>query len=111
MKIIAFAEQRDNQFKKICIRSCPSRKDNRRSSSRRGCGLVIGDAMFRNRTGVGAYGAAKVIVVEDPRLEYYSVTAYAKIVADIVRKENPEAAVFSASPDGERSCAPYCGQA
>jgi electron transfer flavoprotein alpha subunit len=47
------------------------------------------------------YGATKIITVQDPRLHYYSTTAYAKILAEIAVKEAASVIFFPASQMGK----------
>jgi len=63
--------------------------------------LVVGGNVSSIAGEVGAYGAAKAIVVEDARLENYSTTAYAKVVAEIVGQESAEIVFFPASSLGK----------
>src|SRR5208283_2168724 len=50
---------------------------------------------------LGAYGATRVIAVQDARLHYYSTTAYAKVVAEVVQKEQAGVVFFSATQMGK----------
>ena len=50
---------------------------------------------------LGGYGATRVLVVEDPRLQLYSTTAYAKVVAEIAKREGAAILLFPASQMGK----------
>jgi electron transfer flavoprotein alpha subunit len=50
---------------------------------------------------LGGYGAQKVLVAEDPRLEFYSPTAYARIVAEVVRSQQATLVVIPATAMGK----------
>src|ERR1051326_6258263 len=88
MKILAFAEQRDGKFKKSAFEVTQAA---RRIADELGGGelltLVIGDGIDSIVHELGAYGAGRVLVAQDARLRNYSTTAYAKIVADVARRE------------------------
>ena len=101
MKIIAFAEQRNNRFKKTAFEVVRAAKLAADQLSAELVALVVGGNVSPIAGDVGAYGAAKVIVVEDSRLENYSTTAYAKVVAEIVRQESAELVFFPGSAMGK----------
>ena len=56
---------------------------------------------------IGGYGADKVIVCEDPRLENYTTDAYAEVICNVVREYKPEILLFGATNIG-RDLAPRC---
>ncbi len=101
MKIIAFAEQRNNRFRKTAFEVVRAAKTVGDQLSAEVTALIVGGNVFSIAGEVGAYGAAKAIVVEDSRLENYSNTAYAKVVAEIIRQESAEMVFFPASSLGK----------
>ena len=101
MKIIAFAEQRNNRLRKTAFEVVRAAKTVADQLSAEVVALVVGGNVSSIAGEVGGYGAAKVIVVEDSRLENYSTTAYAKVVAEIVRQESAELVFFPASSLGK----------
>ncbi len=50
---------------------------------------------------LGAYGASRVIVVDSPRLEKHSNAAYAKVIAEVAKKEQAAIVVLPASQMGK----------
>ncbi len=101
MKIIAFAEQRNNSLKKTAFEVVRAAKIVAEQISAELTALVVGGNVSSIAGEVGAYGAKKVIVVEDARLENYSTTAYAKVVAEIIHQESAEIVFFPASSLGK----------
>jgi len=101
MKILAFAEQREGKFKKSAFEVTQAAK---KLADELGAELIV-LAIGNNINGIlnelGAYGAAKVIAVEDPRLQYYSTTAYSKIAASAIQKEQASVILFPASQMGK----------
>ena len=97
MKIIAFAEQRNNRFKKTAFEIVRAAQTVADQLSAEVVALVVGGNISSMAGEVGAYGASKVFVVEDARLENYSTTAYAKVVAEIIRQESAEVVFFPGS--------------
>ncbi len=101
MKIIAFAEQRNNRFKKTAFEIVRVAQTVADQLSAEVVALVVGGNISSMAGEVGAYGASKVFVVEDARLENYSTTAYAKVVAEIIRQESAEVVFFPGSSLGK----------
>jgi electron transfer flavoprotein alpha subunit len=101
MKIIAFAEQRNNQFKKTAFEVVRAARTIADQLGAECDALVIGGNVASIAPQLSAYGASKVFVVEDARLEYYSTTAFAKIVAEIARAEFADFIFFPASAMGK----------
>ncbi len=101
MKIIAFAEQRNNQFKKTAFEVVRAARTIADQLGAECNALVIGGNVSSIASQLGAYGASKVFVVDDAQLEYYSTTAYAKIVAEIARAESADMLFFPASAMGK----------
>ncbi|MBI3006124.1 MAG: electron transfer flavoprotein subunit alpha/FixB family protein [Ignavibacteriales bacterium] len=105
MKILVFAEQRDHKLKKTAYEVVQAARTVADQLKGEVVALVIGDAVQSFAGELGAFGAKRVLTVEDPRLLQYSTTAYAKIVADIALKENASAVFLSATAMG-KDCAP-----
>lgn len=105
MKIIAFAEQRNSQFKKTAFEVVRAARTIADQLNAECDALVIGGNVSSIAPQLGAYGATKVFVVEDSRLENYSTTAFAKIVAEVARAEAADILFFPASAMG-KDCSP-----
>ena len=101
MKLLVFAEQREGKFKKSAFEVTQAGKRIADELGAELIVLVIGDAVDTIVNELGTYGASRVLAVQDPRLRYYSTTAYAKIVAEIVKKEAPSCIFLPASQMGK----------
>jgi electron transfer flavoprotein alpha subunit len=101
MKILAVVEQRDNKFKKAAYEVVATARTLGNQTSGEVTALVIGNAVQTIAAELGGYGASKVIAVQHPKLEKYSATAYAKIVAEIVKKEQATVVLISATAAGK----------
>jgi electron transfer flavoprotein alpha subunit len=101
MKILAFAEQRNGQFKKTAFEVVTAAKTIANKLNGEVVAVVAGNNVAAIAGQLGAYGAAKVVVVEDARLELYSTTAYAKAIADVARAEAAEIVLLPASEMGK----------
>jgi electron transfer flavoprotein alpha subunit len=99
--IVAFAEQRNSQFKKTAfevVRAARTAADQLNADV---IALVIGNNVASIAPALGGYGATKVIVVEDAAFELYSTTAYAKVIAEIVRSSSADILFLPASALGK----------
>ena len=67
--------------------------------------VVLGDDVERLADTLFAYGAEKVIAVENDNLKFYSARPYARALTDICNKYRPSIFLFPASPLG-RDLAP-----
>ena len=103
MKILAIAEQRDNKLKKSAFEVVRAARTIADQTGGEVIALVIGDQVQAIGGELGGYGAARVITVQLPILGKYSSTAYPKIIAEVVKKENANVILFSATAMGRDS--------
>jgi len=101
MKILAFAEQREGKFKKSAFEVTQTAKGIADKLGAELTVLVIGNNIEGILPELGAYGASRVIAAQDARLQFYSTTAYAKITAEVVQKEQASVLFFPASQMGK----------
>ncbi|MBI2427769.1 MAG: electron transfer flavoprotein subunit alpha/FixB family protein [Ignavibacteriales bacterium] len=101
MKILAFAEQRNGQFKKVAFEVVKAAKTIADQMNAEVVALVVGNNIASIAGQLGGYGASKVIVVEDSKLELYSTTAYSKVIAEIAATESAEVILLPASAMGK----------
>lgn len=101
MKILAFAEQRNGQFKKTAFEVVKAAKAIADQLNAEVIALVVGNNVASIAGQLGGYGASKVIVVEDAKLDLYSTTAYAKVVAEIAKGEGTDILFLAASALGK----------
>ena len=71
------------------------------------CGLLLGDKVEGMAKELGAYGADKVYVCDDPKLATYTTDAYAKVICDVVMDKKPEIMLIAATNIG-RDLGPRC---
>lgn len=101
MKILAVAEQRNGQFKKTAFEVVKAARSIADKTSGEVVALVIGNSVSAFSSQLGGYGATKVLTAEDVRLDLYSTTAYAKIIAEAAKAEKAEIVLISASEMGK----------
>lgn len=100
MKILAFAEQRDGQFKKAGFEAVKVAATLAGQTNGEALGVVLGDQVKAISAVLGGFGAAKVVVVESPRLKLPS-NAYAEAIAQVAKKENADVVLLSATSMGK----------
>src|SRR5437762_12506245 len=100
-KILAFVESRDNKIKNAGFELASTAV---RFAKELGCEaeiLMIGSAVSQVAGELGTYGVKKVLVKEDPRLEKYSTTAFAKIIAQTVKQRGADIILITATQMGK----------
>lgn len=101
MKILAFAEQRDNKFKKSSFETVKAAKAIADQLGAEFVALVIGSGVTARGQELHAYGALKVIAVDDESLARHSNTAFSKVIAEIATKEGAQVVFLAASQMGK----------
>jgi electron transfer flavoprotein alpha subunit len=101
MKVLAFAEQRENKFRKSSFETVQQAKKIADQLGAEFVALVMGSGVEAIGAELGNYGATRVIAVDDPQLAAHSNTAYAKVIAEIAKKENATILFIPASQMGK----------
>lgn len=100
-KVIAFAEQRGGEFKKSAFEAVSEAARVAAALGGEAAAVVMGKGVEGIAASLGAYGAARAIVADDPSLEHYNGDVYGKVMAEIVKKEGPAVVLFSATALGK----------
>lgn len=108
--VLAFAEQRDGQFKKAAIEAVSQARRIATALGGECVGLVVGSGVTGLAAGLGAYGADRVLVVDHADLKNYANGAYAKAVAAAAQSLSPAAILLGATAMG-KDLAPLVGAA
>ncbi len=101
MKILSFAEQRDNRFKKSSFETVKAAKGIADQLGAECIALVVGSGVEGIAGALGEYGASRVLVVDDPKLAQHSNTAYSRIIAEVASKEGAQIVFLPASQMGK----------
>ena len=101
MRILAFAEQREGKFKKSAFEVTQAAKRIADQLGAELITLVIGDSVNGIAEELSFYGATRVVLIQDSRLHYYSTTAYAYCIAEVVRSEQASILFLPASQMGK----------
>ncbi len=105
MKILAVAEQRDNKFKKSAYEVVRTARTIADQTGGEAVVLIIGSQVQSMAGELGGYGAQRILAVQNLKLEKYSSTAYSKVIAEVVKKEQSSVVLLSATSMG-KDCAP-----
>jgi electron transfer flavoprotein alpha subunit len=101
MVILVFTEQRESKIKKSSFEAVSAAHKLAGELGGTSVALVVGSGVDGIAGDLGAYGASRVIVVDSPRLEKYSNAAYAKVIAEVAKKEQAAIVVLPASQMGK----------
>jgi len=101
MKILVFAEQRDNKFKKPAFEAVRTARTIADQLNGEVVALVVGGAVQSIAPALGGYGAHKVLAAEDSRLGMYASGAYARLIADAARSQQAEIVMLPATAMGK----------
>ena len=97
MNVLAFAEQREGKFKKAAYEVTQTARNLADTLGAGMVTLVVGHDVEKQVQSLGGYGASRVLVVDDPRLQLYSTGAYARAVAEVANREGAGILLFPAS--------------
>jgi len=95
------AEQRDGEIRKITYEII---SEGRRLADALGQDLTVlllGSNIKEKAAGLGNYGADKVLVADDPRLAVYTTDAYATVISELVKADDPAILLLGASAEGK----------
>ena len=101
MKILVFAEQRDNKFKKPAFEAVKTARMLADQLGGEVVAVVVGENVQSIAPTLGGFGAGKVIVAEDGRLVRYVPAAYARIVAETALAQQATVVVMPATALGK----------
>jgi electron transfer flavoprotein alpha subunit len=99
--VFTIAEQRDGEIRKISYELV---SEGRRLADSLGQGLttiLLGSNIKDKAATFAHYGADKVLVADDPRLETYTTDAYVSVIAELVEANGPAILLLGASVQGK----------
>jgi len=99
-KILAFIETRDNKIKSVGLETASTAARIAKELNADCEALVIGSNITDSVSVLGQYGINSVLVVEDSKLEKYSTTAYAKVLAEVSNLRKADVIFISATSLG-----------
>ena len=102
-----YAEQRDGKLMNVALELIGEgyRLAKEISDDTLVCAVLVGQDIDHLVDECYAYGAEKVILIQDPLLKHYTTDAYTKVLVDAVKEKKPEIVIYGATHIG-RDLAP-----
>ncbi|MER3525157.1 MAG: electron transfer flavoprotein subunit alpha [Ignavibacteria bacterium] len=101
MKVLAFAEQRENTFRKSSFETVQAARTIADQLGAEFVALVIGSGVEAIANELAAYGATRVLAVDDPQFAQHANAAYAHVIAEVTKKEAATILFLPASAMGK----------
>ena len=99
--VMIIAEERDGEIRKISYEVVSEGRRLADSLGQNLTALLVGSNIKDKASKLGHYGADKVIVADDPRLEKYTTEAFVSVIAEIVKANDPSILLLGASAQGK----------
>ncbi|MFC1494054.1 electron transfer flavoprotein subunit alpha/FixB family protein [Thermodesulfobacteriota bacterium] len=99
--VMIIAEQRDGDIRKISFELVSEGKRLADASGQELTAVLLGSNIKDKAAQLGQYGAAKVLVADDSRLEKYTTDAYVSVISEIVKANDPSILLLGASAQGK----------
>jgi electron transfer flavoprotein alpha subunit len=99
--VMTIAEQRDGEIRKISYEIVSEGRRLADALGQNVTTLLLGSNIKDKAATLGHYGADKVLVADDPRLETYTTDAYTAVIADLVKANDPAILLLGASVQGK----------
>jgi electron transfer flavoprotein alpha subunit len=99
--VLAFAEERNGRFKKSSLETIRAARGIADQLGAPFAAVVIGSGVERIAGGLGAYGADRVIAVDQDDLGRHSGTAFAAVIASVATAEKASVVLLPASAMGK----------
>lgn len=99
--VMAIAEQRDGEIRKISYEMVSEAKRLADTLGQQVTVVLLGSNVKDKAATLGYYGADKVLVADDPRLDPYTTDAYTAVVTDLIKANDPAIVIMGASVQGK----------
>jgi electron transfer flavoprotein alpha subunit len=98
---MTIAEQRDGEIRKVSYEVVSEGRRLADSLGQTLTAILLGSNIKDKAPTFGHYGADRVLVADDPRLETYTTDAYASVIAQLVKANDPAILLLGASAQGK----------
>ena len=109
-EVWVFAEQEDGALHDVSLELCGKARQLAKQLGVSMGAVLPGDNLGDLPAQLMAYGAEKVYLAEDPRLEHYQTQPYARVMCNLIQKHEPQIVLYGATPLG-RDLAPRVASA
>lgn len=98
---MAIAEQRDGELRKISYEMVSEGRRLADALGQEVTAVLLGSNIKDKAAVLGHYGADKVLVADDPKLEPYTTDAYTAVLAELIKANDPAVVIMGASVQGK----------
>ena len=106
----AIAEQRDGEIRKVTYEIVSEARRLADALGQEVTALLLGSNIKDKAAEIAQYGADKVLVADDAKLESYTTDAYAAVAAELVKANEPAVLLLGASAQGKDFSARLAGK-
>jgi electron transfer flavoprotein alpha subunit len=99
--VMTIVEQRDGEIRKISYEILSEARRLADSLGQEVTTILLGSNIKDKAPVLGHFGADKVLVADDPRLQTYTTDAYAVVIAELVKAHDPAILLLGASAQGK----------
>jgi len=99
--VMTIAEQRDGEVRKISYEIVSEGRRLADALGQNVTAVLLGSNIKDKAASLGHYGADKVLVADNPRLETYTTDAYTAVIAELVKANDPAILLLGASVQGK----------
>lgn len=99
--VMAIAEQRNGEIRKVSYEVVSEGRRLADSLGQELTAILIGSNIKDKASTFAHYGADKVLVADDPRLETYTTDAYVSVITELVKASDPVILLMGASVQGK----------
>ena len=97
----AIAEQRDGEIRKITYEIVSEGRRLADALDQEVTVILLGSNIKEKAAELGRYGADKVLVADDSRLEPYTTDAYVSVISELVKANDPQILILGGSVQGK----------
>lgn len=98
--VMTIAEQRDGEIRKVSYELVSEGRRLADSLGQELTTILLGSGVKDKAPTFGHYGADKVLVADDPRLETYTTDAYVSVIGEMVKANDPAILILGGSVQG-----------
>ncbi|MBW1996925.1 MAG: electron transfer flavoprotein subunit alpha/FixB family protein [Deltaproteobacteria bacterium] len=108
--IMTIVEQRDGEIRKVSYEVVSEARRLADALNQKVVAILLGSDVKDKAPALGHYGADKVIVADDPRLQVYTTDAYVSVISQIVQAHDPGILLLGASAQGKDLAGRLCAR-
>ncbi|MCK5156475.1 MAG: electron transfer flavoprotein subunit alpha, partial [Spirochaetales bacterium] len=103
--VMVFVQQDEGQIAEVSVELLCKARDLASQVKASVTGVLIGNDVRKSAESLIQYGVDELFIVEDKRLVNYTPMPYTKIIVDIIKRAEPQIALYGATTTG-RDLAP-----